>query len=152
MSESKDPLFIHLNSMIDNDTRMKLQLLATVRGVKLDKLVREQLMRMAEEITVEDLCLEVETAPPVERAAASTPTPVKKRATYTKHTKRRSCPVCGKRCWPQGLRVHVMSCCTKRGIEFIGAGAEHLADYQRALELSARLHRGMDTEQTGELT
>lgn len=136
MSESKDPLLASLSSMIDNDTRMKLQLLATVRGVRLDVLVREQLGRMADEITVEDLCLEVETAPPLAKAEKAVPPysePRKKARKYRKHTNRKSCPVCGKRCWPQGMRVHVMSCCKKQGIEYLGWGQELRGDYGQLL-------------------
>tara|TARA_Y100001963_G_C6724202_1_gene420626 strand:+ start:620 stop:1015 length:396 start_codon:yes stop_codon:yes gene_type:complete len=124
---SKDPLFIHLNSMIDNDTRMKLNLLATVRGVRLDALVREQLKRVANEMTVEDLCLEVETAPePVKRAARKR-APKRK---YKKRKNRRHCPVCNELQYGQGMVSHVRSCAQKHGVQYLGWEEKHRLDYQ----------------------
>ena len=124
---SKDPLFIHLSSMIDNDTRMKLTLLATVRGVRLDALVREQLKRLANEMTVEDLCLEVETAPePIKKAIKNR----KAKRKYRKRKHRRHCPVCNELQYGQGMVSHVRSCALKHGVKYLGWEESFRLDYQ----------------------
>ena len=127
MTDKKDPLFVHLNSMIDKETRAKLSLLAKVRGVELDALIRGQLKALADSITMEHLCFEEDIKMNVE-APAIKPAPTKKKKadkparprTYRKRKYRRPCPICQEKQYGQGMVSHVRSCAAKLGIEYLG--------------------------------
>ena len=82
MNKTKDPNSYLL--FLSGEARLKLELLAKVRGVSLDKLVKTELERLASGITVEELALELATKPdPAKRTT-------KRRKAKTSTTKRKS--------------------------------------------------------------